>query len=508
MLSKNAIYLLQQRYCKPGESPEGVFKRVANFLAKGDLKFEDQLYTLMITGAFLPNSPALFNAGTKNNSMHACFILPIGDDINDIFNTVGNMAKIFKSGGGVGINFSTLREKDSALAGGGTSSGVLSFMKLFDSTVEIVKQGGVRRGALMGILDYNHPEIFNFATTKLEKTLQNFNLSIMVDDKFMKAVEKNKDIQIISPKSGYIGDINAKDIFDVACFASWRNGDPAFLFSDRINKDNPFYPEIKLTTVNPCSEVSLPSYGACCLGSINLSKFIWKNEFNFDKFSETCKWGMKALTSINELSDYPLPEIKECMDKYNPVGLGIMGFADCLIKLGIKYDTQECLDFIDKVGKVYKETTMEYNSDKFYFYRRIIAPTGSLSILADCSSGIEPIYDTAFERNLTVGKIEEVRDLYKSEFVRTAYQVSPEWHIKVCAKWQEWIDGGVSKTINMAYTSSVDDIKDAYIGAYKAGCKGITVYRDGSRDQVLTSTNSTNKFSLPKSKCSDSECTL
>jgi ribonucleoside-diphosphate reductase alpha chain len=312
---------------------------------------------------------------------------------------------------------------------------------------------------------------------------------------------------VYSKKGEYIADLKPKDVFDVACFASWCNGDPAFLFFDRINKDNPFYPKIIIDTVNPCSEVAMPHYSACCLGSINVSKFVWKNKFNFDRFYDVCKMGMRALTTMNNISVYPLKEITKTMKEYNPVGLGIMGFADCLIRLGILYDSQECLDFIDKIGAVYKEASLDYNADMFYFYRRIIAPTGSLSILADCSSGVEPVYDVAFERSLTIGKIEEVRDLYKSEFVRTAHQISPEWHIKVLAKWQEWIDGGVSKTVNLPNTASVDDVKDVYKKTWAAGCKGITVYRDGCREeQVLYSRPSTpTKF---VGKCSDGECSL
>jgi ribonucleoside-diphosphate reductase alpha chain len=510
-LSQNAIYLLNQRYCKNGESPENVFKRTAEFLSKGNTKLEERFYDAMINGIFLPNSPALFNAGFKDAQLMACFILKVDDDTASIFKTVSDMARVFKTGGGVGINFSPLREKDAIVHGGGTSSGTLSFMGVFDNIVEVVKQGGMRRGALMGILNYTHPEIFDFIKVKLEKKLQNFNLSIMVDDSFMNKVLDGGDIDIVSPLGYKINTVKAKDIFELMAFASWVNGDPALLFFDRINKDNPFYPDIKLDTTNPCSEVSLPPYGACCLGSINLSKFIWKNDFNFERFANVVKMGMTILTNMNELSTFPLPEITECMREYNPVGLGIMGFADCLIKLGIRYDSQECLDFIDKLGTVYKEATLAYNPDKFYFYRRIIAPTGSLSILADCSSGIEPVYDVAFQRSLTIGKIEETRDLYKSEYVRTAHQVSPEWHIKVLAKWQEYIDGGASKTVNVPYTASVDDIKNAYITAWKAGVKGVTIYRDGSRNQVLTSTSNTNKFTQPKQffgKCNDGECTL
>jgi len=504
-LSQNAIYLLNQRYCKNGESPENVFKRTAEFIGKGDTKFEEKLFTAMINGVFLPNSPALFNSGFKKAQLHACFTLPLEDDTSAIFETVANMARIFKSGGGVGINFSKLREKDAVLSGGGTSSGALSFMGIFDTIVEIVKQGGMRRGALMGILFYHHPEIFDFIKIKLSGKLQNFNLSIMVDDDFMKKIDTGETIEIKSPRGYTTMEVKAKDIFELMAFSSWCNGDPALLFYDRINKDNHF-PEEPIDTCNPCSEVALPPYGACCLGSINLSKFVWKNDFNFDRFFESCRLGMRTLTNMNELSTYPLPKIKAMMERNNPVGLGVMGFADCLIKLGIKYDSQECLDFIDKLGAVYKEASLSYNPDKFYFYRRIIAPTGSLSILADASSGVEPVYDVAFERSLTIGKIEETRDLYKSEYVRTAHQVSPEWHVRVAAKWQEWVDGGISKTTNMPYTSSVEDIKNVYKLAWDLGCKGITVYRDGSRNQVLTSTSNTNKFSM--GKCSDGECTL
>lgn len=419
MLSKNATYLLEKRYCKPGETPEGVFKRTAEVLAQGDSRFEEKLYDLMIGGIFLPNSPCLFNAGNPNGSLHACFTLDISDDLESIFLSIAQMAKIFKGGGGVGINFSTLRERNASLSGGGSSSGVVSFMSGFDTVVEIVKQGGKRRGALMGILNYCHPEILDFVTVKLEKKLQNFNLSVMVDDEFMKMVDSDKKIDLKSPKGYTTESVKVKDIFEVICFSAWKNGDPAFLFFDRINKDNPFYPEIKLEITNPCSEVSLPPYSACDLGSINLSKFIWKNEFNFDRFEEVCKLGMKALSTMNQISFYPLPEIVENMKKYNPVGLGIMGFADCLIKLGVKYDSQDCLKFIDNLGAIYKKATEEYNKDQFYFYRRIIAPTGSLSLLADCFTG-----DTKI--SLLNGKEEKIQNLVDREFYIYSYDIKNE----------------------------------------------------------------------------------
>ncbi len=501
-LSKNAEYLLKSRYCKPGETPDGVLKRVSKFLAEGDEKFEEQLYGLMVNGVFFPNSPCLFNAGTESGSLHACFTLAVEDNLDSILAGMAHMAKIFKSGGGAGINFSRLREKNAPLKGGGTSSGPISFMGDYNNLVETVKQGGTRRGALMGVMNYDHPDIFDFIRVKLTGKLQNFNLSIMVNDDFMVYNDTDKKIDLVSPIGGKAKKVKAKDIFDIACFAAWCNGDPSFLFYDRINRDNPLWPEIKIDVVNPCSEVALPPYSACCLGSINLSKFVKKDSFNFENFGETCKLAMRALTQMNKLGTYPLIDIETSMMKYNPVGVGVMGFADTLIKLGIKYDSQECLDFIDKVGKVYQKETDNYEKDIFRFYRRIIAPTGSLSILADCSSSIEPIFDLVFERRLAVGVIEETRDLYQSEFVRTAHQVPPEWHVKVLARWQKYVNGGVSKTVNLPHDASVDDIRTIYKMAWKMNCKGITVYRDGCRDdQVLVS-----KPYL--GKCSDDSCTL
>ena len=511
MLSKNAIYLLEQRYCRGGESPEGVLKRVSNFLAEGDFKFEDSLFTLMSTGVFFPNSPCIFNAGYDKGNLHACFCIPIEDSMDSICDTEKYMAKIFQVGGGAGINFSNLREEGAKLSRGGFSSGAISFMRGFDLKTEIIVQGGYRRGALMGLLEPWHPEIYKFETAKLSGKLQNFNISILVTDDFMQKVETEEKIEIKSPLGYNVGYVKAKDIFDLACFGAWVNGDPAFVFHDRINKDNPMYPGVDIRCTNPCSESALPDFGACCLGSINLAKFVWKNEFNFNRFAEVCRIGMRTLIAMNRLTQYPLFQIKEVMERFDPIGLGVMGFADCLIKLGIHYDSKECLDFIDQLGAVYKEATDNYDKDVFHLYRRIIAPTGSLSILSDCSSGIEPVYDVAFERSLTIGKIEEVRDLYTSKYVRTAHEVSPEWHVKVLAKWQEWINGGVSKTVNLPNNCSIEDVKNVYLSAWKQGCKGVTVYRDGCRTQVLKSVSSTNKFNLDKEshgKCSDSSCTL
>ena len=499
-LSKNAIELLKKRYAHSGEQPKDVFKRVANALSLGDEKFEKELYKAMVNGYFLPNSPCLRNAGIKRGMLHACFTLPIEDNIDSIFDTVKNMAIIFHYGGGVGINFSPLRPKDSPLSTGGTSSGVVSFMDIFDSVTETVKQGGFRRGALMGILNYDHPEILEFIRSKLKDKLTNFNISILVTDEFMKKIEKNEKIDLVFNKKSW-NTIGAKDLFDLICFAAWNTGDPGLLFFDRINKDNPLYPKIKIDTTNPCSEVALPHYGACCLGSINISKFVKKNHFNFKKFGDYIKLATRALLNMNQISWYPLPQITRVMKELNPIGVGIMGFADALIKLGIYYDSEDALNFIDEISKPYIEITNKIAKNSFY--KRIIAPPGSLSILADCSSGIEPVFERYFQRHLSVGVITETRDIYQSKYCKTAMEITPEWHLKVQAKWQEKLDGGLSKTINLPNTATVDDVKDIYTQAWKMGVKGITVFRDGCKEGVLKASGVKGRI-----KCDGESCHL
>ena len=499
MLSKTAEALLLKRYAHKGESAEGVLKRVAKALSIRDDRFEKQLFEAMSEGIWFPNSPAIRNAGRKRGLLHACFILPIEDNIGSIFDTIRNMAVIFKSGGGVGINFSGLRPKGAPLSTGGTSSGAISFMGIFNAVTETVKQGGFRRGALMGIMNPSHPEIFDFCRAKLRGDLKNFNLSVMVTNDFMEKATNHGKVELIHDGKVF-NTVRAKDIFDLIVLGSWVSGDPSMLFFDRINKDNRLYPEVVIDTTNPCSEVGLPHYGACCLGSINIAKFVEKNNFNFDKFYDTVKMGARALLNMNTISAYPLPPITKLMADLNPIGLGIMGFADALIMLGVKYDSKDALDFIEALGKPYKLGSDEVAPDSFY--RRIIAPTGSLSILADCSSGVEPVYAKAFERHLTVGIIEETREIYKSDLCRTAHQVSPEWHLKIQATWQNIVDGGISKTINLSNDSSVDDIKQIYIKAWQAGVKGVTIFRDGSIDGVLVSTEA------QRGKCDDEVCHL
>lgn len=498
-ISNNAKNLLKQRYCRNNEQPKDVYARVANALSLGDVKFEKKLKSAMTDGYFLPNSPCLRNAGIKKGNLHACFVLPIEDTMDSISETLKNMILIFKTGGGVGINFSKLRPKDASLGTGGSSSGVVSFMSLFDTATEVVKQGGFRRGALMGVLNFEHAEILQFIQSKIKGSLTNFNISVLVSDKFMEAVEKGEEIELKNPQDDTTwGTINAKTIFDVICFSAWNSGDPGFLFYDRINKDNKLFPKLKIKATNPCGEVPLPEFGACCLGSINISKLVKYNKFEFNTFEKYLEIAVRALRNNNAVSAYPLPEITKVMNELDPIGVGIMGFADCLIQLGIKYDSEDSLKFIDEVGKIYKEVTDKLA--KNCFWKRIIAPTGSLSLLANCSSGIEPIFDIDFERHLTIGVVRETRDLYKSKFVRTAHQISSEWHLKIQAQWQKWLDGSISKTVNLPNHASVDDVKKTYVNAWKLGCKGITIFRDGSKEGVLRA--------ISKQKCSDEGCIL
>jgi len=483
-LSKNAKDLLSKRYCRDNETSYDVFKRVAHALSLADEKFEKRLNKAMTDGYFLPNSPCLRNAGTKSGMLHACFVLPIEDTIESLLDTQKNMGLIFKHGGGVGINFSKLRPNGASLSSGGTSSGVVSFMETYDVMTNNIKQGGFRRGALMGVLNCDHAEIMEFIRSKLINQLTNFNISVLVTDDFMEKVEKEETVNLINPQNGTVWQkLNAKTIFDIICFCAWNSGDPGLLFYDRINKDNKLYPKVKIECSNPCGEVPLPEYGACCLGSINISKLVKYNKFDFKEFEKHLKIAVRALRNMNSISWYPLPEITKTMKELDPIGVGIMGFADALIKMNIYYDSEEALKFIDELGSVYKKVTDKLAKDSFW--KRIIAPTGSLSILANCSSGIEPVFAADFERHLTMGVIRETRELYKSKYLRIAHDIEPIWHLKVQAQWQKWLDGSISKTINLPYNASVDDIKNIYIQAYKLGCKGITVFRDGSKAGVL-----------------------
>lgn len=494
-LSKNAKSLLKERYCRLGESPTQLFDRVASALSLGDEKFEKQLCRAMKGGIFLPASPTLRNAGIKKTLLHPCHVLPIRDSIKAIMKCLANSALIFHYGGGVGFNASELRPNGAALSTGGYSSGIVSFLELFDKLTAVVKQGAFRRGALMCALNHDHPEIVQFITSKLTGKLTNFNISVMVTDDFMRKVKTEERIDL--KFDGKIwGTIKARDLFDQIIFSAYCSGDPGILFFDRINRDNKFYPKVVINATNPCGEVPLPEWNCCNLGAINLSKFVKKDgSFNMKKYSEYVALGIRTLKNINAIGWYPFPEMTKQMKLLDTCGLGFFGLADALIMMGIPYDSEDTLKFLDEIAVPYKEITEKIA--KGSFYKRSQQPTGSLSIIADCSAGIEPIFERNIERHLSTGVISETKKLYTSKYCRTAHEVSPEWHLKIQAKVQSHVDAGVSKTVNVPTDASIDDIRDIYYKAWEMGCKGITVFRDECKEGVLR-----------KVKCDDAECYL
>lgn len=493
-MNRNAYYLLKERYCHKDEQPQDVYKRVAETLSLGDEKFKKTLLNTFNKGDFLVNSPALRNAG-YSNFLHACFVLSVEDSIESLFGAFNHCGIIFKFGGGVGINYSNLRPKDSPLSSGGSSSGVISFMSIFNAIVNTIKQGGMRRGAMMGVLNCNHSEIIDFVKVKFDPyQLTNFNLSVLVNDEFINKVLNDEKVDLINPKSKEVTDtISAKDLFELIVVSAWTTGDPGLLFYDRINRDNKTGE--KIITTNPCGEVPLTSYEACCLGSINLSNCVKRGQIDFKKLKKLLTIATRALLNMNAIAKFPLKEIYEKMKKYNRIGVGVMGFADMLIKLGVLYDSEDTLKIINEIGQVYVEITDKLAPKSTA--RRSIAPTGSLSILGNCSASIEPIFAEDFEKHLTIGIVRERRKLYESKCLRVAHEISPEWHLKIQTEWQKHVDNAVSKTINLPNNCSQGEIRKVYLDAYKMGCKGITVYRDKSREGVYR-----------KTKCIEGVCNL
>jgi ribonucleoside-diphosphate reductase alpha chain len=503
-MNNDAISLLRRRYCGPGEDPKDIFPRVAKNIARytpgsngTTQKFEKQYLEMMTNLDFLPNSPCIKNAG-YNNMNKACFVLDVEDSISGIFTTLLRTALIFKTGGGVGYNFSNLREKGASLNCGGEASGALSFLELYDKATEVVKQGGMRRGASMGVLNYDHPEIVDFIIAKARyTTLENFNLSILVTDDFMRRVDNNDDIHLKSRRDKRVTTktMKARDIFWLAATYAWANGCPGLLFFDRINRDNPLHPGESIQATNPCGEVPLFPFESCCLGSINLSNCVTNGGFDFDKFDYLIEKGTFFLMGLNKSTRY-LPEISQCYEMQNRffrIGLGVMGFADMLMKLHILYDSAEALKMIDKLGKRMQRAS---KYAPLSVATLSIAPTGTLSILANCSNGIEPIYAPDYERRVVAGTFKESRN---GEYLRTAHDVNWEWHLKILARWQQYIDNGVSKTVNLPAEASQSDVANAYRRAWELGCKGVTVYRDNSKDtQVYYS----------KPSCDGESCTL
>jgi len=564
-LSKNARYILEQRYLLRDENrniietPTQLFRRVARTVANVELKYgkskseaktlEREFYKMMTKFEFLPNSPTLMNAGTDLGQLAACFVLPVDDDIDAIFNAVHYTAKIHKTGGGTGFSFSRLRPKDDVVKStGGIASGPISFMNVFDASTEVIKQGGKRRGANMGILRVDHPDIFDFVACKeKEELLKNFNLSVTVTDEFMKAVEEDKDFHLINPRTKRaVKTIKARSLWILLITMSWRRGEPNIIFIDQINRFNPT-PEVgMIEATNPCGELPLLPYGSCNLGSINLSKF-YKNrnsdKIDWKKLKKVVRFAVRFLDNVIDANKYPLEQIKETTLGNRKIGLGVMGWADLLLQLGIRYNGIKATNLGKKIMKFIRDEGMQmsrelgkekgsfpnkaksiYKDEPFMRNATIttVAPTGTIALIANCSHSIEPIFALVKERNVegSLGKnlIEvnpmvkrslelkglwntdlemalakegiknnkQVPDKIKLAFV-DSFDITPEWHVKMQAAFQEFTHNSISKTVNLPNGATFDDIEKIYLLAYSLGCKGITVYRDGSRtNQLLT----------------------
>jgi ribonucleoside-diphosphate reductase alpha chain len=555
-LDVNALKVLEERYLlkdetgKIIETPTQMFRRVAKAIAAQDTfygkdpkKTEEEFFTVMRNVEFLPNSPTLMNAGTTLGQLSACFVLPIEDSLEGIFTTLKNMALIQQSGGGTGFSFSHLREKGAIVKSTkGVASGPISFMRIFDSTTDVIKQGGKRRGANIGILHCTHPDIPDFVTAKTGKKLSNFNISVAVTDAFMKRALNNQPLLLRSPKNGKIVQkINAADLFEMIVRNAWETGDPGLLFLDEINRKHPLRAIGLIEATNPCGEVPLLSYESCNLGSINLARMITDGKIDWIKLRQTTRLAIHFLDNVIDANNYPLKETEAITKAHRKIGLGVMGFADLLFILKIPYESKKALQLgsrlIKFIAKEAEEKSVELGKERGSFQNFskstwqkkypamrnatciTIAPTGTISIIAGCSSSIEPVFALAFIRRVMEGKqlpeINEIfkrelirRDLYSEKLVRmisktgnikrvklpeelkkifvTALDITPEFHVHMQAAFQRHVDNAVSKTVNLPKNSTLRDVRTIYLLAWKLKCKGITVYRYGSKpEQVL-----------------------
>jgi ribonucleoside-diphosphate reductase alpha chain len=569
-LTENAVAVLEKRYLKknekgePVEKPIDMFRRVASNIAEGEFRFKEgeeaqRLYEeskekflgVMLSRKFMPNSPTLMNAGRELQQLSACFVLPVEDSIDGIYDTLKHQAIIHKSGGGTGFGFSRLRPKNDLVKSTmGVSSGPVSFMAIYDASTDKIKQGGTRRGANMGILRVDHPDIEEFITCKNDNDqINNFNISVAITDAFMEAVEQDGDFDLVNPRNGEVArTVRARDLFAKIVEGAWLNGEPGVVFIDKINADNPT-PQYPIESTNPCSEAHLPPYDSCNLGSINLERFYREDtgDVDWDDLRETVHTTVRFLDNVIEMNNYPLPEIDEMSRGNRRIGLGVMGFADLLIKLGITYDSEEGLAFAEKVMKFiddeaweasralaeergvmphYEGSRHEARGDRVRNATvTTIAPTGTISIIAGCSGGIEPLFAVAFMRrqadmelpdvNPEFVKLAKERGFYSEELMKkvaehgsvrelvpeipedvcrvwvTSHDITPEWHVRMQAAFQKYTSMGISKTINLPAEATPKDVEDAYRLAYSLGCKGIAVYRDGSRDAQVLSTGKT-----------------
>lgn len=559
-LSRNALKVLEKRYLLRNEkrnlieAPSQMFRRVANAVARAEQFYDqsiktkqisDEFYRIMSNLEFLPNSPTLMNAGTRLGQLSACFVLPVEDSLSGILRPIEYVGLIQQSGGGIGFSFSNLRPRgDIVKSTMGDASGPVSFMRIYDAATDVIKQGGRRRGATMGILRVDHPDIEDFIAAKSDKiSLTNFNLSVAVTDDFMRKVKRDEEYDLINPRTKKPqGSLPAREVFRLIVTQAWKTGDPGMVFIDEINRHNPTPHIGEIESTNPCGEQPLLPYESCNLGSIDVSKFVKNNKIDWYRLRETVRLAVRFLDDVIDVNKYPLPEIGEMTKKNRKIGLGVMGFADMLIKLGIPYnsnqavtDAEELMEFITEETR-YMSVELAHSKGSFSNFKgsiwekrgfngirnatiTTIAPTGTISIIAGCSSGIEPLFAVVYVRNVLNGtrmlevhpifektargrgfytedlimriaktgsiqNFEEIPEDVRKIFV-TSHDIAPEWHVKMQAAFQRHCDNAVSKTVNLPHNATPKDVEGVFKLAYRLRCKGITVYRYGSKEQQV-----------------------
>ena len=557
-LSENALKVLQKRYLGKDEggvvreNPEQMFRRIADAIASSNSQVSEreflaeEYYRFMASLDFLPNSPTIMNAGRPLGQLSACFVLPVGDSMPEIFDTVKATALIHQTGGGTGFSFSRLRPKGAVVRStGGQASGPVSFMKVINASTDAIKQGGTRRGANMGILRIDHPDILEFIDCKMDLTqVTNFNISVAITDVFMKAVKEDGEYDLIAPHNGeVVGRLRARDVFDKIAHNAWANGEPGLFFIDTANRANPTPSRWTYEATNPCGEQVLGPYESCNLGSINLERHVrsngtGKSEVDWERLAHSVYLAVRFLDNVVDANRFPIPELAAVNQGTRRIGLGIMGFARLLMRLEIPYDSEEGLEMAEKVMAFIRDEAERTSQDlakvhgPFPYFEDIgtrkrnshlltIAPTGTISMIADTSSGCEPEFSIIWYKNVMDGThlpytlemfevvarregfwsdglaekivanhgscrgLSEVPEKWQRVFA-TAHDIAPRWHVRMQAAFQKYIDAAVSKTINLPQEATVEDVEDSYLLSFELGCKGITVYRDGSRhNQVL-----------------------
>ncbi|MBI4140835.1 vitamin B12-dependent ribonucleotide reductase [Candidatus Woesearchaeota archaeon] len=575
-------YLLKDKQGKTTETPDQLFLRVASNIAQADKLYDadadtqktaQAFYSIISNLDFLPNSPTLMNAGTSIQQLSACFVLPIDDNMEGIFTTLLHAALIHKSGGGTGFSFSRLRAKNSIVCSTqGVASGPVSFLKVYNAATDVIKQGGKRRGANMGILRIDHPDILEFINCKEKnEDITNFNISVALTEEFMQAVEQDSQYALKDSKNIAVATLSARMIFDMLISAAWRNGDPGVVFIDRINEKNPTPALGQIESTNPCGEQPLLPYEACNLGSINLGNFVTSSKtVDWERLRTVVHTAIHFLDNVIDMSNFPIPQITKTVHANRKIGLGVMGWADMLVQLGIAYNSEEGVTKAEEVMRFIQteaDNASEqralkhgpfpnwhnsiYNRESQYFKggqghgghrllrnstRTTIAPTGTIGMIADCSGGVEPLFALSYVKRVMDGKelfyldknfkkaLEE-RGLYTEELLQNvvnrgsiqdlpeipadmkkvfvvAHDILPEYHVKMQAAFQKYTDNAVSKTVNFSHSATVEDVRNVYIMAYKLGCKGITIYRDGSKEnQVLNLNINIKKEQTTKNTC-------